>query len=127
MEVDSKSMGKKYDGKKKSQIIITTQPTNSSEWKQQCQAGCVFWVHQETGTIRSTPPDDSNILDIVSHDNNLHSKNLKTKKYDNQKNNQNSNNYNDNDNNDNNNDEVEATGALVYNSQEYEELLKVLG
>ena len=103
MEVETKVINKKFEGKKKTQIIITSQPTISSEWKQQSQAGCIFWVHQETGAIRSNPPKEEEREGGIEEEGLDPTNKNQTE------------------------NEIEATGALVYNSQEYEELLKVLG
>lgn len=55
LENDTKVL-KKYDEKKKSRLVITSQETVPSDWIHQNQAGCSFWVHKSTGEVQTTPP-----------------------------------------------------------------------
>jgi hypothetical protein len=58
-EAEARAATKKVDnGKKKTNVIITITATKPDDWSRQSQAGCVYWVHTETGEIRLSCPFD---------------------------------------------------------------------
>mmetsp|Transcript_24874 Transcript_24874/g.25501 ORF Transcript_24874/g.25501 Transcript_24874/m.25501 type:complete len:306 (+) Transcript_24874:36-953(+) len=54
--------GKKIDAfRKKNILVITTTKTSKEDWKLQTQAGCKFWVHIQSGEVRTECPFSSSI------------------------------------------------------------------
>jgi hypothetical protein len=59
LDVDSKTHSKRNDGKRPPrQLLILTSESDPSDWVQHTQAGCVFWVHQRTGDVSLRPPQE---------------------------------------------------------------------
>jgi hypothetical protein len=112
---------------KRKVLVIKHQATSRYDWSVQRQAGCKFWVHKPTGTITNEMPytededDDSSVCTTGSQDSqeygspnkNLHSSFLEEDSREEDEGGVDV-------------DEPPATGSLVYESFEFENLLSML-
>jgi hypothetical protein len=112
LDNDTKSL-KKCDDKKKSRLIITSKHTLPSDWVHHNQAGCSFWVHKTSGEVQTTPPHSeaqAHHQELPFSSSPSHpSFSVNTD-------------WQGND-----NDDTDATGSLVYDAKEYQDLMHVLG
>jgi hypothetical protein len=94
----------------RTKIVITSLPSSRDEWVKESQAGVAFWVHQETGEVKTECPYDETRPSTANMAL-LKKKQMRDGGCGAQG----------------EEEEEEATGALVYESSEYEEYLRMLG
>jgi hypothetical protein len=102
-------------------MIITSKQTLPSDWIHHSQAGCSFWVHKSSGEVQTTPPHPLSAVLVEECKIRSPQQEQQTSSSSSQSS------CGVTDVGDNDDSGTDATGSLVYDSKEFQDLMHVLG